>query len=92
MTESIKSIIDNETKRERIINGVRVDEGAYVDGSVIMPGVRVGRGAVIRNAILDKNLIVPEGAQIGVDVDLDRARYTVSDNGIVVLGKGQIVI
>ena len=87
------SIISGAHVRSSVIaNGVRVDEGAYVDGSVIMPGVRVGRGAVIRNAILDKNLIVPEGAQIGVDIDLDRARYTVSDNGIVVLGKGQIVI
>jgi glucose-1-phosphate adenylyltransferase len=59
---------------------------------VLMPGVRVGRGAVIRNAILDKNIIVPDGAQIGVDIDLDRQRYTVSEGGIVVLGKGQQVL
>ncbi|NBX70849.1 MAG: glucose-1-phosphate adenylyltransferase, partial [Actinobacteria bacterium] len=74
-----------------VANAVRVDEGAYVDGVVLMPGVRVGRGAVIRNAILDKNIIVPDGAQIGVDLDLDRQRYTVSEGGIVVLGKGQQV-
>jgi glucose-1-phosphate adenylyltransferase len=75
-----------------VANAVRVEEGAYVDGTVLMPGVRVGRGAVIRNAILDKNIIVPDGAQIGVDVDLDRQRYTVSEGGIVVLGKGQRVL
>lgn len=75
-----------------VANAVRVDEGAYVDGVVLMPGVRVGRGAVIRNAILDKNIIVPDGAQIGVDLDLDRQRYTVSEGGIVVLGKGQQVL
>ena len=87
------SIIAGAHVRSSVVaNGVRVDEGAYVDGAVLMPGVRVGRGAVIRNAILDKNLIVPDGAQIGVDLDLDRARYTVSENGIVALGKGQIVI
>ena len=87
------SIIAGAHVRTSVVaNSVRVEEGAYVDGSVLMPGVRVGRGAVIRNAILDKNLVVPDGAQIGVDIDLDRARYTVSDNGIVVLGKGQIVI
>ncbi|MBU6347048.1 MAG: glucose-1-phosphate adenylyltransferase [Actinomycetales bacterium] len=74
-----------------VANAVRVDEGAYVDGAVLMPGVRVGRGSVIRNAILDKNIIVPDGAQIGVDLELDRERYTVSPNGIVVLGKGQKV-
>jgi glucose-1-phosphate adenylyltransferase len=53
--------------------------------------VQVGRRAVIRNAILDKNVIVPEGAQIGVDLDRDRKLYTVSDAGVVVIGKGQRV-
>jgi glucose-1-phosphate adenylyltransferase len=56
-----------------------------------MEGVQVGRRAVIRNAILDKNVIVPEGAQIGVDLDRDRKLYTVSDAGVVVVGKGQQV-
>ena len=53
-----------------------------------MPGVRIGRNAVVRRAILDKNVVVPDGAQIGVDLDADRERYTISDGGIVVLGKG----
>jgi glucose-1-phosphate adenylyltransferase len=46
---------------------------------------------VVRNAILDKNVVVPERAEIGVDLEKDRARYTVTPNGIVVLGKGQRV-
>ena len=71
---------------------VRVEDGAYVDGSVLMPGVRIGRGAVVRRAILDKNVVVPDGAQIGVDLDHDRQLYTVSDSGIVVLGKGQQIV
>jgi glucose-1-phosphate adenylyltransferase len=56
-----------------------------------MEGVQVGRRAIIRRAILDKNVIVPEGAQIGVDLDRDRKLYTVSDSGVVVIGKGQRV-
>ena len=72
-------------------DNVMVHGGAYVEGSVLMPGVRIGRGAVVRRAILDKNVIVPDGAQIGVNPAQDRERYTVSAGGIVVLGKGQKV-
>ena len=53
-----------------------------------MNGVDVGRGAVVRRAIIDKNVVVPEGAQIGVDLAADRERYTVTDSGLVVIGKG----
>jgi glucose-1-phosphate adenylyltransferase len=71
-----------------IASSVYVDAGAYVEGSVIMPGVRIGRNAVVRRAILDKNVVVPDGAQIGVDLERDRGLYTVSDGGVVCLGKG----
>ena len=67
---------------------VVVEAGASVEGSVLMPGVRVGKGAVVRRAILDKNVVIPDGAQVGVDSELDRERYTVSGGGVVVLGKG----
>ena len=87
------SIISGAHVRSSVVSHeVRVDDGAYVDGSVLMPGVRIGRGAVVRRAILDKNVIIPDGAQIGVDLERDRELYTVSDSGIVVLGKGQQVI
>jgi glucose-1-phosphate adenylyltransferase len=73
--------------------GVRVLEGATVSNSVIMSGSQVGPGAVIRNAILDKAIDVPAGASIGVDHAHDRERgFTVSDDGIVALGKGQVVL
>jgi glucose-1-phosphate adenylyltransferase len=67
---------------------VMIENGAVVQGSVLLDGARVGAGAVVRRAILDKNVIVPPGAHIGVDLARDREHYHVSDGGVVVLGKG----
>jgi len=50
--------------------------------------VRIGKNAVVRHAILDKSVVVPDNVQIGVDLERDRGLYTVSDGGVVVLGKG----
>ena len=51
----------------------------------------IGRGAIVRNAILDKGVDVADGATIGVDLEADRGRFTVSNNGIVVVKKNQRV-
>jgi glucose-1-phosphate adenylyltransferase len=77
--------------RSILAPGSHVQSGAQVDGSVLMQGVQVGRRAVVRNAILDKNVVVPDGATIGVDLDRDRGLYTVSEGGVVVIGKGGVV-
>ena len=53
-----------------------------------MQGVDVGRKAVVRRAIVDKNVTIEPGAQVGVDPEADRERFTVSAGGIVVIPKG----
>ncbi len=69
-----------------------VADGAMIQRSVIMDNVRIGEGAVIRNAIIDKNVVVPPNFVIGVNHEEDRRRgFSVSDGGVVVLGKGQRV-
>lgn len=71
---------------------IRLQERSQINRSVLLSGVRVGAAAVVDNAILDKNAIVPPGAQVGVDHEADRARgYTVSAGGITVVGKGVTV-
>lgn len=84
------SIIAGAHVRDSVLGyDVHINEGTFVEGSVIMPGTRIGRGTVIRNAVIDKYCEIPDGAQIGVDREQDLARgFTISDGGIVVLGKG----
>jgi glucose-1-phosphate adenylyltransferase len=81
------SLVENSV----VSPNVRVNSWAHVSDSVLMEGVEIGRHAVVRRAILDKNVVVPENAQIGVDLERDRARFTVSDSGVVVIGKNQTV-
>ncbi len=85
-------IVTGGTVRRSVLSpGVRVEAGALVEGSVVMDDVCIGRGAFVRNAILDKNVVVADGARIGHDPDADRARFTVSSNGVTVVGKNHIV-
>ncbi|HEY8295009.1 MAG TPA: glucose-1-phosphate adenylyltransferase [Micrococcaceae bacterium] len=73
-------------------NDVFIGTGARVAGSVLLNSVSVGEGAVVKRAILDKNIRVPAGATIGLDPELDRSRgFKVTESGITVLSKGQVV-
>jgi len=53
-----------------------------------MPGVRVGRHARIRRAIIDRDVLIPRGAVIGYNLEEDRRRHAVTENGVVVVTAG----
>jgi glucose-1-phosphate adenylyltransferase len=85
-------IVSGGTVERSVLSpGVRVGNRARVEDSVLMSDVRVGEDAVVRRAILDKNVVVPDGAQIGIDLELDRKRFVVTADGIVVVGKNEVI-
>ena len=86
-------IISGALVRRSVLSpGARVDSWSRVDRAVILNNARVSRRAVVEHAILDKNVVVLEGATVGVDKEHDRARgLTVSPGGVTVVSKGQVV-
>lgn len=85
------SILSGCSVAESVIApGCRISSGAEVDGAVLFDGVQIGQGAVVKRAIIDKNVVIPPGTQIGVDLDRDRERFAVTDSGIVAIPKNYV--
>lgn len=85
-------ISGGDVDRSVLSPAVRIDKWAKVEEAIVMHGAKIGRNSVVRRAILDKGVVVPDGVEIGVNHDHDRARgFTVSEGGVTVIGKGIIV-
>ena len=64
-----------------------------MEDSILFDRVNVGRHAKIRRAIIDKDVNIPEGCEIGFDLEHDRQRgFTISEGGVVVIGKSDSII
>jgi glucose-1-phosphate adenylyltransferase len=71
---------------------VRVNSYCEIENSIIFNHVNVGRYSRIRNAIVDRHVTLPEQIQIGFDLDADRQRYHVTENGIVVVVREESMV
>jgi glucose-1-phosphate adenylyltransferase len=86
------AVLSGATARRSVLSpGAHLHSYSSVEDSILLHGAQVHRNAVVRRAILDKNVQVMAGVEIGVDPDADRERFHVSEGGIVVIPKGQVV-
>ena len=67
--------------------GVKINESAFVSDSILFDGVEVGAQAQLNHCIVDKGVYIPPGTVIGQDPKEDARRFTVSEDGIVVVPK-----
>ncbi|WP_439593190.1 glucose-1-phosphate adenylyltransferase [Microbacterium sp.] len=66
--------------------------GSTITDAVLFDHVQVGAGARIARAIIDKNVVLEDGATVGVDREKDLAQgFTITETGITVVGKGMRV-
>jgi glucose-1-phosphate adenylyltransferase len=81
-------ISGGRVERSILSPSVRVNSFAQVSDSILFESVEVGRHARIRRAIIDKGVRIPEGFEIGYDLEMDKKRgFTISNNGIVTVAK-----
>ncbi len=77
-------IISGATIRHSIFSSnIRANSWALVEDSVVLPQVNIGRHAKVRKAILDRGCDIPEGMEIGYDLEADKKRFDVSPGGVV---------
>ena len=79
--------ISNSMLRREVV----VEEDVEIDDCLIMDYTVIRRGSRLKGVIVDRYNVVEANSRIGFDTAADRARYTVSDGGVVVLAKGQDV-
>jgi glucose-1-phosphate adenylyltransferase len=72
-------------RRSIVSPDVRVNSYCNIEDTIIFSHVNVGRHSRIRRAIIDRDVHIPEGSVIGFDLEEDKKKYFVSEDGIVVV-------
>ena len=68
-----------------LFSDVRVEVGTELNRAVVLPHVRIGRNCKITRAIIDTGCVIPDGTVIGADLDADRKKYSVTEQGVVLV-------
>lgn len=84
-------ISGGRVERSILSPDVRVNTSSLIQDSILFHRVDVGRHAKIRKAIIDKDVKIPPGFTVGYDAKTDSRRFTVTESGIVVIPKGEIL-
>jgi len=70
---------------------VRVNSFSDVTDCILFENVQIGRRCKIQRCIIDKNVEIPAGTTIGYNLEEDRQRFHVTQDGVVVIPKGMKV-
>ena len=84
------SIISGGIVQDSVIGPeVFIDSGAAVINALVMDRVKIGKNCRINMAIIDKDAVIPDGTEIGYNLEEDKKRFHVDkDSNIIVIPKG----
>jgi glucose-1-phosphate adenylyltransferase len=68
-----------------LFSNVVIEEGAYLEGAVVLPNSRVEPGCRLRRVVIDDNCRIPASSVIGEDHDKDAQRFFVTRDGVVLV-------
>ena len=78
-------------KNSLIFSNCKIHSYSTIVDSLILPECEVHDGCTINKAIVDRGCVIPEGMQIGVDHDEDRARgFRVTEGGVTLVTPGML--
>ena len=69
----------------------RINSYSLVTDSILFENVSVGRHSKLHRTVVDKDVVIPEGMQIGYFPEEDKKRFTVTESGIVVISKRTVL-
>ena len=88
-TESLVSggcvISGASVRRSLLFSSVRVESQSEIEDAVLLPQVHVGHHVRLNKVVVDKRCSIPDGLSIGIDVEQDRKRFHVTDQGVTLV-------
>jgi glucose-1-phosphate adenylyltransferase len=80
-------------RRSLLFSNVHVHSYCEVEESVVLPGVIIHRNCKIKKAIIDRNCEIPEGLNIGIDHEQDKANgFRISSGGVVLVTRDMLKV
>lgn len=83
-------ITDAEVSNSVLFSLNKVGEETMIEESVILPQCTIGKNCVLRKVVVDRRCTIPDGTQIGVDLEKDAKYFRVSSKGVVLVCKGML--
>jgi glucose-1-phosphate adenylyltransferase len=77
-------------KRSVIFFATEIERGSVIKDSVILPKVSIGQNCRINRAVIDKACVIEDNTVIGEDLEEDRKRFYVTEEGIVLVTPGML--